>query len=788
MLKSYLKISLRNIKRSKTYSVINILGLSVGIACSILIFLWIHNELSYDHFHKNAGQIYRVVAEDPAVGKMANTCGPLANYLKNNYPDVVNATRYMSYSGSSFKYGDEIFHIGKGAFADPSFFRVFSFEFLQGDPKTALSNISDIVITQSMAERFFGKENPVGKTILVDGKSPMIITAVLKDPPANSTLQFNFLLNTLVLKSIGFPLFNWSGAGLYTFIQVRKSTDIRKLNTQISGIMSQQVPGFNRELFLQPLTGIHLNTAFSGDFSDLGDIKYIYIFSAIALFLILIASINHINLTTARVLKRSKEVGLRKIMGANRLQVIKQFFGESLIIVIISFVLAAVWVEILLPVFDQISGKGLTANYHNPTIFFGIAVLLVIVSLISGGYPALFLSSTKPVNTLKDMLGERQRGSSFRKILVVVQFALAITLIAGTTVVYYQLDFIRNKKLGFDKENVLYIDAKGNFLQNYQTIKHELLSQSSITGVTAEDRLLTNSANSTTNVNWEGKNSKTFINFEYSYVDYNYFNMLHVAINRGRNFSKAMRTDQSAFILNQEAVDQMKLKQPVGAMFSLNNVKGRIIGVIKNTNFRSLYHKVNPTAYIVLRNYSTLSFQYNGIIYIKTAPGKTRDAIAAIGKIWKEANPDLPFEYHFLDKTIDSQYHKDVRTGEIFSWFSLIAIFISCMGLYGLTVFMTEQRTKEIGIRKVLGASVLGITARLSSDFLKLVGIGFVIAVPIAWIVMHRWLENFAYHISISAGIFVLAGILAMIIALGTVSWQSVKAAIVNPMESLRNE
>ncbi len=788
MLINYLKIFVRNLTRNKTYSIINVLGLSIGIACSILILLWVADELSYDRFHKNANEIYRIVGDDGIVGKMTTTCGPLADYMKDNFSDVVHATKYLPYAGSSFKYKDKILKMDKGAFADPAFFEMFSFTFLRGDPKTALSNFTNIIITESMAKRFFENEDPMGKTLLFDGQNPSMVSAVIKDPPANSQLQFDFVVNTLILKYIGFPLFDWSTSGLHTFIQVQKNTDIQKLNTQIADIMPKQIPGFNRKLFLQPLTDIHLNTDFADDLPGIGDKKYIYIFSAIALFLILIACINYINLSTARMLKRSKEVGLRKVMGSNRFQVIKQFFSESFIIVIISFIAAIVLVGILLPIFNQISGKVLTANYFDITFLSGITGLLILVSLLAGGYPALFLSSAKPVYAMKNILRDGQRGSFFRKILVVIQFSLSIMLIIGTTTVYYQLHYIKNKKLGFDKENILCIGTKGNFLQNYSTMKNELLSQSSIQDVTAEDRLLINSTQSTTNLYWEGKDNNTDIHIEYSYVDYNYFDMLNVEMNDGRKFSQEMSTDQTAFILNQEAVDQMKLKQPIGKRFILNNIEGKIIGVIKNTNFKSLHHKVVPAVYMALNNYSILSFTYNGIILVKTTAGKTRDAITAIENIWKRVNPDLPFEYHFLDETIDEQYVKENQTAKIFSCFSLIAIFISCLGLYALTVFMIENRTKEIGVRKVLGATVSNITFILSKEFMKWVVFSNFIAWPIVYFVMDKWLQNFAYHVNISWWIFVLAGVLALVIALLTVSYQAIRAAMANPVKSLRYE
>ena len=788
MLKNYLKISFRNLSRNKTYSVINIFGLSVGIACSVLILLWIHDEMSYDRFNKNANQIYRVVANEGVNYKAATTCGPLAGYLKDNYTDIIKATRYMPYKGSDFKYKNKILKIRNGAFADPDFFEMFSFKFIKGNPKTALSDLSKIVITQSMAKRFFGDKNPVGKTLLVDGKNPVIVSAVIKDVPSNSQLQFDFAINTEILKYIGFPIDNWHDKMLYTFIQTAKSSNIPKLNKQISGLLSQKIPGYNRKLFLQPLTDIHLDTDFSSDLPGLGDIKYIYIFSAIAFFLILIACINYVNLSTSQIFKRSKEVGIKKVMGASRLQIVNQFISESMVVIAFSFLFALVLIEILLPEFNGISGKNISVNYFSNTFIFVLAALLVLVSIISACYPALFLSSIKPVAALKNILFGNQKGSILRKSLVVIQFSLAVILIVGTTTVFYQLHYISSKKLGFDKSNIIYFNAKGKFIQNYNVLKNELLSQSSIKDVSAEDQLVTDGSNGTSNVYWAGKTDKDNVNVNYSYVDYNFFKMFNVRFYRGRNFMKSMSTDLNAYILNKEAVDEMKLKNPINTKFVMNKAEGKIIGVIDNTNFRSLYHKINPMVYKVLNDYSILSFKYNGIIYVKTEAGKTQDAIAEIENIWKEENPNLPFEFHFLNQTIDKQYVKEVQTGEIFSWFALVAIFVSCLGLYGLSMFMIENRTKEIGVRKVLGSSVPGILKLFYQDFTKLILLSTIIAVPVAWYGMSKWLENFAYRIDITWWMFLLAGSIALLIALVTVSIQAIKAATANPVESLRYE
>jgi putative ABC transport system permease protein len=606
----------------------------------------------------------------------------------------------------------------------------------------------------------------------------------LKNPPTNSQFQFGFLLNIEVLPLIGLPLDKWYNFNLQTFVQVNKDTDINKINSQIAGVIPSQLPGFNRNLYLQPLTDIHLNTDFPGDKS--GDIKYIYIFSAVASFLLLIACINYINLSTAKIFKRSKEVGLRKVIGSTRLQIIKQFLYETALISIISVAVALLLAELFLPVFNGLSGKELSLPYNSGFIVEMLG-LIIVISLLAGGYPALLLSSTKPISILKNLLSDGRRGSRLRKLLVVKQFALSILLIIATATVYQQLNFIKNKKLGFDKDNILYFSANGIFAQRYQALKNELLNKSSIIDVTAKDMLLTNESNSTLNLNWEGKERTTELQIEYSFVDCNYFDMLNVGLKEGRKF--LCDTDGAhSIILNQEAVDQMKIKSPIGKRFSINNYYGTIIGVIKNTNFKSLHKKIKPEAYMILNPASNGSLGNSGVILVKTAAGQTQKAISEIRQIWEKENPEIPFEFHFLDETIDHQYMKEINTAQMFGYFSFLAIFISCLGLYGLSIFMIENRTKEIGIRKVLGAPVTGIISMLSIDFAKWVILANAFAWPTSYYFMNKWLQDYAYRIEIGFGVFALSGAIALVIALITVSYQAVKAATANPVDSLRYE
>jgi len=789
MLSTLWKIFVRNLVKNKSFSVITILGLSIGIAFSMLILFWVADELSFDRFHDHTNEIYRVVGDDGVVGKLAVTCGPLAEHLEQNYPEVINSTRYMQSSEQAVKYGDNLINVDDGVLVDPAFFEIFSFRFLQGTSEEVLTNLGHIVITESMAEKLFSPdEDPVGKTVLMNGQNPILVAGVIEDPPANSQLSFSYLINIQLLPYIGVPIDRWDMTLLHTFVQLREDADVSALNTKIAGLMSEQIPGFNRTLSLQPLTDIHLNTDYGYDLPGIGDKKYVFIFSAIALFLILIACINYINLSTARSLKRAKEVGLQKVLGASRPQLVRQFFAESMIYILISFLIAILLVELLMPVFNQISGKMLAINYMSTSFLGLVGLVLLLIAFISGGYPALVLSSGRPVHSLKNMINTHGKGRLSRKVLVTVQFALAIMLIVGTTTVRNQLNHIKNKKLGFDRENIIYVPAHGSFQQNYNTMKTELTDNTAIVDVTAEDRLLTNYTNATTNISWEGKSPQSDFQVEISFTDYNYFDMLDVDISEGRNFSPDMASDQTGFILNREAVDQMGLEQPVGKRMSLNNSEGTIIGVIENTNFKSLHHKVGPSVYKVLNDYSTISFSNNGMILIKTAPGQTAEAIAAVENLWESNNPNWPFEYHFLDETIEGQYMTEIRTGNLFGYFSIIAIFISCLGLYGMTLAMTENRTKEIGVRKVVGASVSGIVAMLSLDFTKWVLMANILAWPVAWYVMKNWLQNFAYHIDLTLWPFLLSGVAALLIALATVSWQAVRAATANPVESLRYE
>jgi ABC-type antimicrobial peptide transport system permease subunit len=771
--------------KDKTNSFINVFGLSVGITCSILIMLWVKDELTYDSFHQDADRIYRIVAEDEVAGKMQTTCAPLAVYINDNANGVSIAARYMHLDASAFKYENKILKIENGAFIDASFLKLFSFPFVQGNAATAFADYSNIVLTQKEANRFFGEENALGKIILIDGRTPLKVSGVIKDPPENSQFQFGFLLNIEVLPFIGAPLDQWYNFNLQTFVKTTENADIQRINSQIAGLIPSKLPGFNRKLYLQPLTDIHLNTDFPGERS--GNIKYIYIFSSVALFLLLIACINYINLSTARILKRSKEVGLRKVIGSNRFQVIKQLLTETMIITFISVAIALLLIELLLPVFNGLSGKNLSVTYNDSLFIFKLLILIILISLLSGGYPALLLSSIRPISALNNLLRGGQKSSLFRKSLVVIQFSLSVLLIIGTTTVYQQLNYIKNKKLGFDKENILYFGAKGKFAQGYLALKNEMLNKSSIIDVTAEDMLLTNKSNSTLNLNWEGKEKTTELQIEYSFVDCNYFDLLNVGLEEGRKFSCGSDVEH-CIILNHEAVAQMKIKNPIGKNLSINNYYGTIIGVIKNTNFKSLHNNTEPEAYMILNPSSVESFGNSGVILVKTAAGKTQEAIDEIKKLWENENPDIPFEFNFLDETIDHQYLKEINTAQIFGYFTFVAIFIACLGLYGLSMFMMENRTKEIGVRKVLGASVSSIVNLFYYDFVKLILIAIIIACPVANYLMNKWLDDFAYRINISWWIFAFSGGIALAIALATVSLQAIKAATANPVESLKYE
>ena len=808
---NYIKIAVRNFTKQKIFSFINLSGLAIGMTCTILILLWVQDELSFDRFHKNSKNLFRIInANSSYQSRGAGTPAPLAPALLAETPEIINYTRFAPIPRLVIKHNQNIFYEDKLVLADTSIFEMFTFPFLKGDPKTALSRTNNIVITQEMAQKYFGNEDPIGKLLFIEGgEEGAKITGVLKNIPHNSHIQFDFLISFDLLKESRIMATNWGDFNFNTYVQLQAGSYDTTINSKITQIALNhncpQVKWDNSKFMLQPLPEVHLDarTRAAGVeiVAELGDRRHVYIFTLIAIFILCIACINFMNLSTARSVKRAKEVGLRKVIGAGRFQLIKQFFGESILFTIFATFISILLTYIFLPTFNNLSGKFLTIQYLDKNFIIILSIIIILTSLLAGSYPALFLSKFNPIRVLKGQTiipfiskkndsGSFTKGSSFRKILVVIQFSFSIGLIIGTAVVFQQLNYIKNRNLGFDKENIIYIPVRENIGTKFETVKNQLLQNPSITGVTATDWLQSRSQHNTTGYGWEGKDPE----FDTKYishvkVDYDYISMLNIKILQGRNFSKDFPSDSDeAFIINEEAAKAMELESPVGKQFRLYGKRGKIIGVMQNAYYSTLHHKINPQVYHVLTDVSR-AWAYGAIlIKIKNEDQSLSKTLATINNFWNEINPNSPFEFHFLDETLESRYKSEIRTSQLFNYFSLLAVFISCLGLFGLASYTAEQRTKEIGIRKVLGASIITIIKLLTKEYSKWVLIANIIAWPTAWYLMNKWLQNFAYRISMDWKTFLLSGLIAFVIAFITVSIQSIRTATKDPVDSLRYE
>jgi ABC-type antimicrobial peptide transport system permease subunit len=788
MIKNYFKIALRNIIRHKAYSTINILGLAIGMTCSILILLWVQNELSYDRFHVNANQIYRITCNAGEFKAAVNPAGMPAG-LKAEIPVIKNFVRLSSPSVNLFEVGNRKFEEKRVFYADSTFPEVFTFPLVKGDAKTALQHIDGVLITEDMAKKYFGQEEAMGKTLRKDNGNNVTVRGILANIPSNSHLQFDFILPMSSIAQTNYDIKNnvWDNFNFYTYIQLDKNfvpsaASIARLNNQMNQIYKKHESGIKVDFHLQPLTSIHLHSNLQVDLTGHGNIQYVNIFFIVAIFILAVACINFMNLATARSARRAKEVGLRKVIGAGRGQLIKQFLGESLLISFFALLISVALVLAFLPVFNNISEKDLSINFSDGKLLLSLLGISVATGLISGSYPALFLSGFLPVKVLKGNMKSMGGNLLFRNGLVVTQFIVSIVLLVGTVVIYKQLKFIREKNLGFDKENLLYMNMTGDLWNKQQALKSELQRNTLTSDFTIISDIPTNLTSGTVNIQWDGKDPKSQVVFPSMYVSEDFINVFQMKILNGRSFSKEFKGDSSNYIVNEKALQVMGMTvtNAVGKPLSFQGNKGTIIGVVKDFNFKPVQQSIEPLVLCLNR--------WGGTVVVRTGPGNTEATIKALEKISRQLNPAYPFSYNFLDKDLANLYRGEQRLGSLFNVFAILAIFISCMGLYGLSAFMAEQRTKEIGVRKVLGASVFNIVFLLSGNFTRLILIAMVIAIPLSWFAINSWLDSFAYRINVSWIIFLVASLSALFIAWATVSYESVKAAIANPARSLRTE
>ena len=800
MIRNYFKIAFRNLVKHKSFSFINIIGVAIGLACFLLLTLYVKDELSYDRHNENVDRIYRLSrtflskdgTESLRLGHAAPPYGPL---IKQDFPEIDQVVRLLETDGM-IRYGEHIFNEDNIYAAEENIFKVFSFNVLQGNPANALVNPFSIMFSKPMAEKYFGKENPLGKTIRVDNEFDYTITGVYEPLPSQSSFHPNFLISFSTLANdrvYGAENLrsNWGNNSFSTFLLLPKNYDPEKLVKAFPAFQNKHIDPKASTwsvLDLMKLTDIHLYSHLDSEMEANGDIQYVYLFSAIAIFILLIACINYMNLATARSAKRAKEVGMRKVVGAIRSQLIKQFLSESILLVCISLILAFVIVAVCLPFLNDFTQKQLTTNSLLTPSFIAIVVSITLFTgLIAGSYPAFFLTSFQPTSVLKGKIASALKNGRLRQTLVVAQFAIAVVLIISTAVVYSQMKYIQNYKLGYSKDQVILLSPPSDSTTNFEAISQELKQNSNITEVGRSSRIPSGRLLDS----WEAYVMKgdsmtpSDISIKSLSVDEDFIPTYKIQMAAGRNFSKDFGTDKTeGFILNETAVRLLGWKNPkdaIGNRFGYGKVRGQIIGVTRDYHFESLHQKVAPIVmFMPDGNRRWLSVQIAG--------GDIKNSIEHVKKVWESRFPDKPFSYEFLDERFGRLYAREQTQQLLFGIFAGIAIFISCLGLLGLSMFMAELRVKEIGVRKVLGASIPSLVMLLSNDFLKLVFIAILIASPVAWYGMHNWLENFAYHTNISIWIFIGAGVLSAGIALLTISFQSIKAALRNPINALKSE
>lgn len=779
MLKNYLKIAFRNIIRHKGFSFINIAGLALGLAVFMLIMLWVRDEVSYDRFHENKAQLYRLVVQADMGEQSFNavvTPGEFTPYLHQNIPEITESCLYRPYGGEVLvKEGERSFYERKLACADSTFFRLFDFKVISGNVEETLTTIEKIVLTQSSAQKYFGEEDPMGKTLELFNGRTCTVSAIIEDLPSNTHFDFDMLISMKLLAP-----FDWGNHYYNGYFLLAPNVDPVFVVEKINKLLAEKEVGFGAHYYLQSIKDIHLRSQFDIDMNDsTSEINNnVYIFTFIAFFILLIACINFMNLSTARSSKRAKEVGIRKVVGANRQNLMRQFMGESIIYSFLGMLFALLLVEILLGGFNQLTNKSIELfRGNNLQLILQVLGLTLLTGIVAGFYPTIFLSSFKPITIIQGQ--SAQQSSMLRRVLVIIQFSLSVILICGAIVVSSQLKYIGQKNLGYDKNNLVYMRYSRDIARGYDNFKQELLALPDVENITRSSDIPTNTIHLWGDFDWEGRDEAGTYMMNVYTVDDRYLNTMKFNILEGRAFSPEF-ADSNNYILNEAAVAYTGITDPIGKKFSLNSKQGNIVGIVQDFNYKSIRTTVEP---LVIRQGS-----YNQYMISRISSKNMPETIKKIESLWKTNFPDYPFELHFMDAEFEKLYETEQRTGKVFAYFTLLAIIICCLGLFGLASFTTEQRTKEIGVRKVLGASVAQIVGLLSSDYLKWVFIANLVAWPVAWFVMNKWLENFAYRIQINLLLFLLAGAAACSLALLTVSIQTVKAASSNPVKALKWE
>lgn len=787
MISNYLKTAWRNFINQKVYSAINIFGLTSGLVVGILILLWVQNELGFDKFHQDHRNIYRVLSnmgkgEDRKI--WANSHAPIATFAKSEIPEIKNAVRIKNNSDFSvFQYQDKQFKEEKNGYVDPAFFTMFDFKILKGNPAAPFPGDNSVILTASSAKRYFNNQDPIGQLMIADGKDHFVVSGVVEDFPDNSSIQYDMLFS-MALYSKKFALAHdgkmidedWGNFAYTTFLQLDSRASKEAVNKKLAQTLVKNFRdiGMSDPYALQAISEMHL---YQTDGSD-GFIQTVRIFLGVGLLILFIACVNYVNLSTARATIRAKEVSVRKMIGAGKFQLFVQFVLETVLVFFLATVAAMLLTSLLMPVYNSIAGKNMSFSLLDANIWTMILIVVASTLLLSSIYPALLLSSIQPLKALKGKVSAGLSTSAFRKVLVTTQFTFSVALICGTIIIDRQLAYINQKQLGYDKDHVFRFELR-NMESDIQSVKTTLLNSPAIQGITSASDLIMDMAVTTTETNWEGKDPEGKFFIHPLTVDKDFLSVFNIRLTEGQNF-KGIASDSIHYILNETAVKEAGIKNPVGKRFELFGTTGTIIGVVKDFHFASLKQRIEPA----ILQYRPGNYE----MYVKTNGKDASKVITEVEKIWKHYNADAPFEYTFLDQTYDNLYKSEQRIGILFKFFSIVAILISCLGLLGLATYMAQVKTKEVGIRKVMGATIGSIVQLLVKDFMGSVVIAIVIATPLAWYGLNQWLQGYAYRIDTEWWMFAFAGLLSVAIALLTVSFQSIKAALMNPVKSLRSE
>ena len=785
MFRNYLKTTFRNLWKNKGYTFLNIFGLAIGIACAALIFLWVEDEVSFNDYFTNRDNLYKVKDQQTYDGNTFTfdaTPGPMAQGIKSDIPGIKNIARTTWGNNVLFSLEDKpIFE--QGLYVDSPFLTMFHLQFIQGNALNAFAQLHSLVISETMAVKFFNTTNVIGKTLKVDNKEDYVISGVIKDLPNNVSFKFDWLSPFKIYEDQNKWLQNWGNNGVVTYVETQPSANVDEINKKLYGYIQTKQKEASARMSIYPMSRWRMYDSFENGKEIPGRIKYVNLFGLIAWIILIIACINFMNLSTARSEQRAREVGVRKVLGAGKGKLKGQFIGESLIMALISAIIAVIIIYLSLPAFNSLVEKHLALQLSNPLHIAALLSIALICGLVAGSYPAFYLSSFNPIMVLKGLKLKSSGSAGFiRKGLVVIQFSISIILIISTILIYQQIFHVKERDLGYNKQDLIYVQLQGNMKQHFNAIKNELLSTGLVKDASLSNSRVLNLGSNTGDFSWEGKEPNKQVLITVEGVSPEYISTMDMHLKNGRDFYPDAKGDSNNIIINETLANLITKKDAVGSILTNGGQNYTVVGVIKDFIYNDMYSPGSPL--ILFSDTSNTNFLS---IRFKTGSNLTT-ALSKVENVIKSANPGFPFEYKFVDEQFDQLFKTETLIGKLASVFAVLAIFISCLGLFGLAAYTAERRTKEIGIRKVLGASAKGLAGLLSKDFLKLVAISCLISFPIAWWIMNNWLESYAYRIKISWMIFIIAGLLALLIALLTVSFQAIKAAIANPVKSLRSE